>query len=113
MFSIVRLACVLLLVAGPLSAQSREIAGVVRDQQQAVVVAAQVVLTSTQTAVKATAVTDGVGRYSFPFVDAGSYVVQVHAKGFRVASQEITVAAGIAATVDFVLPLAGAAESVT
>jgi iron complex outermembrane receptor protein len=114
MYSIVRLACVMvLLVAGPASAQFREITGDVKDPQQAVVVGAQVILISAQTAARSTTVTDGVGHYRFPAVDAGKYVVEVHAKGFRVASREIAVDTGGGGTSDFVLALAGTAESVT
>ena len=97
----------------PAAAQFREITGDVKDQQQAVVVGAQVILTSAQTAAKATTVTDGVGHYRFPPVDAGEYVVEVHAKGFQVASRKIAVDTGGGGTSDFVLALAGTAESVT
>ncbi len=111
--SIVRFVCVCLLLAAPASAQFREIAGDVKDQQQAVVVGAQVILTSSQTGARATTVTDAVGHYRFPPVDAGKYVVEVRAKGFRVASREISVDTAAGGTSDFVLSLAGPAESVT
>jgi iron complex outermembrane receptor protein len=113
MCSIVRLVCVLLLVAGPVSAQSRAITGVVRDQQQAVVVGAPVVLIAAPASTTATTVTDGEGRYVFPSLETGRYVVEVRAKGFRVANQAITLNGSETATRDFVLALAGAAESVT
>jgi len=119
MYSIVRLALLFLLIAAPAAAQFREVSGDVKDQQQAVVVGARVVLTSAQTAAKATAararstVTDGVGHYRFPPVDAGEYVVEVHAKGFQVASRQIAVDTGDGGIADFVLALAGTAESVT
>ncbi|MEP7306455.1 MAG: TonB-dependent receptor [Acidobacteriota bacterium] len=118
MCSIVRFGFLCFLIAGPAAAQFREISGDVKDQQQAVVVGAQVILTSAQTAATATArarstLTDGAGHYRFPPVDAGEYVVEVHGKGFRVASRKISVDTGDGGTADFVLALAGTAESVT
>jgi iron complex outermembrane receptor protein len=113
MYSIVRLAFLFLMVAGPAAAQFREISGDVKDPQQAVVVGAQVILTSAQTAAKATTLTDGAGHYRFPPVNAGEYVVEVHAKGFQVASRKIAVDTGGGGTSDFILTLAGTAESVT
>ena len=113
MWSTLRFVSLFLLVALPAAAQPHAITGVVRDQQQAVVVGAQVVLTSLQTTNKATTLTDGAGRYAFPALQAGMYVVEVHAKGFRVTSQPITVGTSPGGTRDFELALAGEAESVT
>jgi iron complex outermembrane receptor protein len=109
-----RIAWVLLLAAQPAFAQSRGINGVVRDPQQAVVAGAEVVLISSRPTVKATALTDGLGRYSFAPPAPDTYVVEVHAKGFKViASEAIALAAGESVTRDFVLALAGTNESVT
>ena len=81
-------ACVLVLVAQHALAQSHGITGVVRDPQQAVVVGAEVVLINSRTAARATAVTDGQGRYTFALPVPDSYVVEVHAKGFVVTTTE-------------------------
>jgi iron complex outermembrane receptor protein len=116
MFSIVRLACVLLVAARPAvaAAQSHGITGIVRDPQQAVVTGAQVIVTGARTTAKGTAVTDGEGRYSFTSLEPDRYVIEVHAKGFQVVtSAAFTLAAGELATRDFVLALAGPTESVT
>jgi iron complex outermembrane receptor protein len=110
---IVSLVCMFVLVALPASAQFRGIAGVVKDPQQAVVVGAPVTLMSRQATTRVTTVTDGTGRFGFPSLEAGKYVVEVHARGFQVASEEITLRAGEGVTRDFVLALAGEAESVT
>ena len=108
------MAWVLLLAAQPALAQSRGINGVVRDPQQAVVAGAEVVLINSRTAVRATALTDGLGRYSFAPPAPDTYVVEVHAKGFKVVTSEaIALAAGESVTQDFVLALAGTNESVT
>jgi iron complex outermembrane receptor protein len=104
----------MLLLAVPLAnAQSRGISGVVRDQQQAVVVGARVDLIVAPATARATTATDGEGRYSFSALAVGMYVVEVHATGFRVARQVITLPEGESATRDFLLTLAGANESVT
>src|SRR5713226_6000779 len=113
MWSAIRFVSLFVLVALPASAQPRGITGVVRDEQQAVVVGAQVILTSPQTATKATTLTDGTGLYGFLSLQPGVYVVEVHAKGFRVTPQAITLGTSEGETRDFVLALAGAAESVT
>src|SRR5204862_285181 len=58
--------------------------------------------------------TDRQGRYSFSNLTPDTYVVEVQAKGFQIAaSQAIAVAGSQTAAQDFMLTLAGAAESVT
>src|SRR5438876_8378280 len=100
-------ACVLFLAAQPAIAQSDEITGVVRDPQQAVVTGAEVVLINSRTTARATALTDGQGRYSFATAPS-IYILEVHAKGSQVSTSEaITLGAGETATRDFVLALAG------
>src|ERR1035441_5961717 len=90
------------------------ITGVVKDPNQAVLPGIQVVLTNVQTKVKLTAVTNSQGDYSFSAMGAGTYVVEIDAKGFKPsASSRLTVAAGQAINSDFVLALAGNTESVT
>jgi iron complex outermembrane recepter protein len=113
-FSRVAGACLLLLATQPVVAQSRGIAGVVRDPQQAVVAGAEVVLINSRTSARTTSVTDGQGRYSFDPSVPDSYVVEVRAKGFEVATSEaFALTAGERVTRDFVLALAGPKESLT
>src|SRR4029453_3425761 len=101
-------------MAQPVLAQSAAIGGVVRDPQQAVVPAAQVVLIAHRSAARTAATTDGQGRYSFSNLTPDTYVVEAQAKGFQVTtSQPIALAGSQTATQDFVLTLAAAAESVT
>ena len=104
----------LLQAVRPALAPPHGIAGVVRDPQQAVVAGAAVTLINVRTTAKATALTDGQGRYSFTALEPDIYAVEVHAKGFEVAtSQEIALAAGGSATRDFVLTVEGVTGSVT
>ena len=105
---------VVLLAASPALAQSRGITGVVRDPQQAVVPGAEVILTNARTGARETTVTDGQGRYRFMNLAPDAYLAEVRANGFQViSSQAISLSGGESQTRDFVLALAGAAESVT
>jgi len=107
------LTCALLLTARSAFSQSNDVSGVVTDPQNAVVPAAQVVLTDTRTSTKVTTTTDGQGRYRFTALANDAYVVEVTAKGFRVATSEPLRPAGAAVTHDVKLALAGSAELVT
>src|SRR5689334_22358531 len=107
------LTCALLSTARPAFSQSNGITGVVTDPQNAVVPAAQVVLTDTRTSAKTTKTTDGQGRYSFAGLTDDAYVVEVTAKGFRVATSEPLRPARSTVTHDVQLALAGSTESVT
>src|ERR1051326_8521089 len=106
------LTCAMLLIARSAMSQSTSISGVVRDPQNAVVPGAQVVLTDTRTAAKATATTDGKGRYSFTALAADTYVVEVSVSGFNVAVSEPLSPIG-GTTHDVMLTLAGTTESLT
>jgi iron complex outermembrane receptor protein len=95
-------------------AQTAAISGVVRDQQQAVVPSAPVVLTDTRTDAKATTTTDAEGRYEFAAVAPGTYVLEVRAKGFQaLTSRPIASTAGGRITQDVTLVIAGSSEFVT
>src|SRR5262249_27298278 len=108
------LTCAMLLVARSAMSQSSSINGVVKDPQNAVVPAAQVVLTNVRTSAKTTTTTDGQGRYSFTSLARDAYVLEVKAAGFHVATSEpISATAGTAVTQDVMLTLAGSTESVT
>jgi iron complex outermembrane receptor protein len=108
------MACVVVLVARAALSQSSSISGVVKDPQNAVVPGAQVIVTDTRTSTRATANTDGQGRYSFTALAPDAYVIEVRAAGFRVATTEpISITAGTTATRDVLLTLAGSSESVT
>jgi iron complex outermembrane receptor protein len=115
LISIVRSVAIVLVVfftAVFVSAQTRQLSGVVRDPQQAVVVAAEVTLTSQTGAAKVATATNGEGRYLFQSVTPGSYTLEVRARGFQLATSAITIGAS-AETRDVQLAVAGASESVT
>jgi len=106
------------LCAIPLLGQSGadlgQIIGVVTDPDQAVISAAHVTLTSQQTKMKATVVTDAQGAYAFRSLPSGNYLIEADASGFKPSiSMEIRVAAGQSVTLDIALTLAGIAQSVT
>src|SRR5258708_13963778 len=86
------------------AADTGEIAGVVRDPDQAVVSGSQVILRNQQTKVKTTVVTDSLGTYRFASLQPGAYLVEADAKVFRdVVTPELKAAQG--QTINFVFPL--------
>lgn len=107
------LAFVLVAVGTLAQTGTGRIEGVVKDPAQAVVPGSQVSLTSQRTKAKTTAVTDAQGRYTFPSLQPGVYVVEIEAKGFKAsASPELSVSPGQTVDFDFALSLAGASETV-
>ena len=95
------------------AASTGQITGAVKDPNQAVVSATQVVLTNLQTKAKSTAVTNSQGVYAFRALQPGSYIVEANAKGFKPSvSAELKVAAGQTVNSDFALALAGNTETV-
>jgi iron complex outermembrane recepter protein len=99
---------------GQSPSDSGQITGVVKDPDQAAVANSQVILTNQQTKNKRTAVTNAQGGYTFPLVPPGRYVLEVDAAGFKPgASPELQVTVGQTTQFDFVLTLAGLAQSVT
>jgi iron complex outermembrane receptor protein len=95
------------------SADAGQVAGVVKDPDQAAVSGSQVTLTNQQTKVKITAVTNSRGEYAFPSLPPGSYVADVSVAGFKPSvSAELKVAAGQTVNFDFTLTLAGVTDTV-
>ena len=94
-------------------ADTGQIAGVVRDPDQAVVSGSPVILTNRQTKIKVTAITDSQGAYSFPSLRPGAYVVEIAATGFKASvSPQLNVVAGKTVNFDFALMLADISQSV-
>ena len=101
-------------VFGQSRSDSGQITGVVKDPDQAAVANSPVILTNEQTKAKRTALTNAQGGYAFPLVPPGTYVLDVDTAGFKPSSSpELQVAAGQTTQFDFVLTLAGLAQSVT
>ena len=62
------------------------ITGTIRDSSGAVIPAAKVVLTNTQTGVTATMTSNADGEYTIPQLPVGTYSVRIEKEGFRPAS---------------------------
>jgi iron complex outermembrane receptor protein len=91
-----------------------QITGTVQDPSHAVLPGVQVILTNVQTEVKVAATTNGQGVYTFPALQAGTYIVEIDAKGFKPsASGELMVEEGQVVNSNFALAVAGNTESVT
>ena len=69
------------------------ITGVVKDSSGGVLPGADVIVTNTQTGVEARTVSSGDGKFQFPSVVPGSYVIAAELSGFKKnADQAIRVA---------------------
>jgi hypothetical protein len=75
------------LCALPLAAQNASIVGTVKDQQGGAIPNAALTLTSLDTNVNQTTVSDGEGNYEFPSVRPASYKLRVEQKGFNTYNQ--------------------------
>src|SRR5215470_3981073 len=62
-----------------------EVLGTIRDASGGVVAGAKITLSSVQTNVERTALSNSQGAYSFPGLRAGLYIVQTELAGFRTA----------------------------
>ena len=112
-----KLYCTLLFCARLAYAQGETtsaIAGRVADQTGTAVAQAKLQLSGAENGVGRTAETDNAGRYSFPQLKPGNYVVEVSAAGFaRQRSNAIAAALGRTQTADFSLEIQRMKESVT
>jgi Carboxypeptidase regulatory-like domain/TonB dependent receptor-like, beta-barrel len=106
-----------LAVAQTLAAQETisygSISGRVTDPQGAVVPGASVSTRHTQTNLIREGVTDGEGRFRFPYLRVGPYDVTVSHPGFASATRTISVTIGSAYEVPITLAVAGVTASVT
>jgi len=94
-------------------AQNSGLQGVVTDPTKSVIANATVTLTNNGTSVARSATTSATGLYSFPFLDPGSYRVEVSSGGF--SSQKIAdvrIETGQTARLDFELKPGTVAESI-
>ncbi|HUB31778.1 MAG TPA: carboxypeptidase regulatory-like domain-containing protein [Bryobacteraceae bacterium] len=82
---------------------SGTIQGTVFDQSQAVVIGAEVVITSKATGEKRTASTNNVGNYRFDLLSAGGYSIRVTQKGFAATVENVDLLVGQTATANFTL----------
>jgi hypothetical protein len=93
--------------AWPQGETTSAILGEVKDSTDAVVPGAAVTIRNRETGLKRSAVTDGAGRFNFPQLQPGTYMVQVSAWGFEPQqADEVSSGLGQKQTVNFKLHLA-------
>src|SRR3954451_15408396 len=100
-------------VAYAQSGSSTSVIGTVVDPTGAVVSNAAVDLSNPVSGFSRTAVTDNMGKFSFPNVPFNPYHVSVTGKGFSPYSQDIDVRSMVPVTLSVTLKIGGSAESVT
>ena len=108
----------ILIAAGLLASGQGEttsaIVGTVADPTGAAIAGATVTVTSADNGMMRSAKTDSAGRFSFPQLKPGSYLVKVAAEHFETQENRSVVAGlGQKQTVDFALAIARANQSVT
>ncbi len=113
--------CFLILVAAILAPPTASaqvlygsIVGNVKDASDAVVAAAAVTITNTETGLARQAVTNDVGGYSFPTVLAGNYEIRVTKEGFATFTRgHIMVTINNITRLDVVMKLGAVTETIT
>jgi hypothetical protein len=102
--------------AGPLRAQQTvdvgSISGRIVDSSGGVVPGATITATHGETNVAATSVSDGEGRFRFPYLRVGPYAVVASLSGFQDATRRVTLSAGSAFEIPFILAVAGLESTV-
>src|SRR2546423_9904262 len=90
-----------------------EIVGNVRDASEAVVAGAAVTITNVNTNQSRQTVTNEVGGYSLPTVEAGTYTIRVTKEGFSATSQSnVVVSINTVTRVDVSLKIGATSETV-
>lgn len=79
------------------------VGGTVTDPNQALVPGANVTVTNLNTGQKRTVAANDEGRWSVSVLPIGPYEVKAEATGFRAATQQVSVTAGVTATVNLTL----------
>jgi hypothetical protein len=97
-----------------LQAQNSQVSGKIRDTTQAAISGAKISLTRLETGDHRTSTSTGEGYYSFPTLLPGHYELKVEKEGFEAQTQTgITVETASISTVDIVLKIGSAAETVS
>ncbi|MGE0360977.1 MAG: TonB-dependent receptor [Vicinamibacterales bacterium] len=89
------------------------VSGRVSDAQGGVLPGATVTARQLETDVSVSVVTDGGGRFRFPYLRIGAYELMVQMPGFSEAHRRIALSVGAAFEIPFVLAVEGVATSVT
>jgi hypothetical protein len=95
------------------SGNAGAVRGSVTDPSGAVIPNATVHLTNERSGFDHTTTTDATGQFSFPNVPFNSYRIAVSAKGFASLSQNVEIRSSVGITVNLVLQIAGASQTVT
>ena len=110
-------AAVALVAAVPAAAQESinhaSVSGRVTDAQGGVLPGAVVTARQVDTDVSASVVTDGGGRFRFPYLRIGTYELMVQMAGFTEAHRRIALSVGSAFEIPFMLAVEGVETSVT
>ncbi len=117
-FRLLYAALVLLIIAGsrPAFAQGPTgvIEGVVRDEQGGVLPGVAMTLRNQDTGVTRTQVTEPDGRYSFPALSPGTYVVRAELAGFGTTeARSLVITIGLALRQDVTMEVQAVAETMT
>src|ERR1022692_2695175 len=120
MASVVRFTLLVFSIALLLSAEAlaqgettSAIVGQVRDITNAVVPSATVTIANPETGLRRSAKTDDAGRFGFPQLKPGTYLVKVEAQGFEPQQNDNVISGlGQKQTVDFTLRVARSNENV-
>ena len=103
--------CLLTVAAAAQATSSGTISGTVTDKSQAVIVGAEVTITSAATGATRSVVTNDTGSFRFDLISAGNYTVKVAKGGFSAAEVKVEVLVG--ATANASVELAAGSESQT
>jgi hypothetical protein len=95
------------------SGNAGAVRGTVTDPSGAVIPNATVHLTNERSGLDRTATSDAAGQFSFSNVPFNPYRIDVTAKGFAHLSQSVEIRSSLGITVNLVLQIAGASQTVT
>jgi len=98
--------------AGAQAQTTGDIAGVVTDPSNAVIVGVPVTLKSTSTGITQASKTGSSGEYRFSLLQPGQYTITVTAQGFQPTERKVVVFVGQIASVNIQVSLASSAQSV-
>ena len=101
------------LSASAQSGNAGAVRGAVTDPSGAVIPSATVHLTNERSGLDRTAISDASGQFNFSNVPFNSYRIDVTAKGFAHLSQSVEIRSSLGISVNLVLQIAGASQTVT